>query len=90
MDYWIIQTVPTDEKGMLLKPGVNGGMYKKTEKSQFPVNYVNIENIDTSIKNIKKMGGKVVMDKQILKGVGIFALCLDPEGNPFGLIQPEM
>ena len=29
-DYWLIQTVPTDEKGMLQRPGVNGGLYSRT------------------------------------------------------------
>jgi len=29
MDYWIIQTVPTDDNGMPLRPGVNGGMFAR-------------------------------------------------------------
>ena len=29
IDYWVIQTVPVDSQGMLIRPGVNGGLYKK-------------------------------------------------------------
>ena len=88
-DYWVIQTVSTDEKGMLLKPGVNGGMYKKADKTQVPVNYVSVDNIDATLASLAKSGGKIVGAKQSLPGVGTFAICLDPEGNPFGIIKPE-
>jgi len=36
MEYWMIQTVPTDDKGMLLRPGVNGGMVKKRQNRKSP------------------------------------------------------
>jgi predicted enzyme related to lactoylglutathione lyase len=52
MDYWVIQTVPTDDKGMPQKPGVNRGMYPKQpeQKDAKPVNYTTVENIDEYIK----------------------------------------
>ena len=28
IEYWVIQIVPVDQNGMLMRPGVNGGMYK--------------------------------------------------------------
>ena len=33
MDYWIIQTVPMDENGNPLRPGINGGLFKKEHQS---------------------------------------------------------
>ena len=87
VDYWMIQTVPTDEQGMLLKPGVNGGMYKKEDPNQKAVNYIEVENIDESIQNIKKLGGKITMPKQEVPGVGFIASAVDPEGNPFAVLQ---
>jgi predicted enzyme related to lactoylglutathione lyase len=53
MEYWMIQTVPVDEKGMLLRPGVNGGMTKKESPEQKPVNYISVESIDESIEKVK-------------------------------------
>ena len=40
MPYWMIHTVPTDEEGMTLEPGVNGGMYQKENELQIPTNWV--------------------------------------------------
>ena len=92
MDYWIIQTVPTDEKGMPQKPGVNGGMFPRQpeQKGIRPVNYISIENIDECIEKVTQLGGKILIPKQQVPTVGYIALAIDPEGNQFGLLQPEM
>ena len=87
MDYWIIQTVPTDDKGMLTRPGVNGGMYKKQSESNIPVNYVAVENIDKALVEVVKLGGKVTMGKQEVLGIGYVAQIRDPEDNPTAMIQ---
>ena len=91
-EYWLIHTVPTDEKGMLLKPGVNGGMYKRTPewKGAKPVNYITIESIDEYVAKVEKLGGKILVPKQQVPTVGWIAVALDPEGNQVGLLQPEM
>jgi predicted enzyme related to lactoylglutathione lyase len=91
MEYWLIYTVPTDEKGMLLKPGVNGGMFQKQAQQEGlkPVNYITIENIDKSLEQVGKLGGKILMSKQQVPTVGWVALVVDPEGNQVGLLQPE-
>jgi predicted enzyme related to lactoylglutathione lyase len=87
MDYWVIQTVPTDDKGMPTRPGVNGGMYKKQSESNIPVNYVAVEDIDKALIDVVKLGGKVTMGKQEVPGVGYVAQMRDPEGNPIAIIQ---
>jgi predicted enzyme related to lactoylglutathione lyase len=88
MDYWVIQTVPTDDKGMPTRPGVNGGMYKKQSESNIPVNYVAVEDIGKSLIDVVKLGGKVTMGRQEVPGVGYVAQIRDPEGNPIAMIQP--
>jgi predicted enzyme related to lactoylglutathione lyase len=92
MDYWVIQTVPTDDKGMIQRPGVNGGMFPRQpeQKGINPVNYITVENIDEYIEKVTKLGGKILMPKQQVPTVGYIALAIDPEGNQFGLLQPEM
>jgi len=89
MEYYMIQTVPTDDKGMLLRPGVNGGMTKKESPDQKPVNYISVECIDESIKMVKKLGGKIVSPKQEVPNVGWIATAMDPEGNHIALLQPK-
>ena len=92
MDYWIIHTVPTDEKGMPQRPGVNGGIIPRQpeQKGINPVNYITVENIDEHMKKVTTLGGKILMPKQQVPTVGYIALATDPEGNQFGLLQPEM
>ncbi len=87
IDYWMIETVPVNEQGMLLRPGVNAGMYKKEQPEIKPVNYILVENIDESIQNIKTLGGTITRQKQEVPGVGWIALAIDPEGNPFAVLQ---
>lgn len=89
MEYWMIQTVPIDDKGMLLRPGVNGGMVKKESPDQKPVNYISVESIDESIKKVKQLGGKIVTPKQEVPNVGWIATAADPEGNQIALLQPQ-
>ena len=88
MEYWLIRTVPTDDKGMLQRPGVNGGMIKKQNPEHKPVNYIAVESIDESIEKVKKLGGKIIMPKQEVPTVGWIATAIDPEGNQIALLQP--
>jgi predicted enzyme related to lactoylglutathione lyase len=92
MDYWIIQTVPTDDKGMPQRPGVNGGMFARQpeQKGINAVNYITVENIDEHIKKVTNLGGKILMPKQQVPTVGYIVIAADPEGNQFGLLQPTM
>ena len=92
MDYWMIQTVPTDDKGMPLRPGVNGGMFARQpeQKNLRTVNYITVEDIDKYLAKISELGGKVLMPKQEVPTVGFIALAIDPEKNEFGLLQPLM
>ena len=86
--YWLIETVPTDEKGTPLRLGVNGGMYKKDSHELKPVNYISVESIDEYVEKIKALGGTIVQPKQEVPGVGWIAVALDPEGNQFAILQP--
>ena len=77
---------------MLQRSGVNGGMYPKQpeQKGVNAVNYITVENMDEYLEKVTKLGGKVLMPKQKVPTVGYIALAIDPEGNQFGLLQPEM
>ena len=87
MEYWGIQTVPVDEKGMAVRPGVNGGMMKRQMPEQKPVNYISVESVDEYSKKVVKLGGQIVVQKMEIPGIGWWALALDTEGNQIGLFQ---
>jgi len=88
IDYWVIQTVPVDANGMPLRPGVNGGLYKRLLPETKPINYFAVESISDFLTKIEKLGGKVTQPKQEVPNVGWIAAAEDPEGNSFALIQP--
>ncbi|MDG6221721.1 MAG: VOC family protein [Candidatus Bathyarchaeota archaeon] len=90
MDYWLIQTVPIDDKGMPLRPGINGGIFLKENPKLKPVNYISVESVDEIIQKVKTSGGKIIQQKTTISGVGSFAIALDPEGNEIGLLQQEI
>jgi predicted enzyme related to lactoylglutathione lyase len=87
IEYWMIETVPVDKKGMPIRPGVNGGMMKKQQPEHKPVNYIAVESVDEYTKKIKALGGKVLVPKMEVPGIGWWALALDPEGNQFAILQ---
>lgn len=87
MEYFGIQTVPVNDKGMPVRPGVNGGMMKKQNSEHKPVNYVAVESVDEYVKKIEALGGRVIVPKMEVPGIGWWASALDPEGNQFAIIQ---
>ena len=87
VEYWMIETVPVNEKGMPVRPGVNGGMYKKDQPQLKPVNYILVDDIDESIQKIKNLGGTITQPKQQVPGIAWIAHAIDPEGNPFAIMQ---
>lgn len=90
--YYMLGTVPVDEKTMMpARPGVNGGLYEKKDAAMpnlaKPVNYISVESVDDYSKKVVDLGGKIVVAKMEISGLGWWALALDPEGNAFGILE---
>jgi predicted enzyme related to lactoylglutathione lyase len=81
IEYWMVQTVPTDENGMPTRQGVNGGLMRRMYPSQQPVNYISVESVDQAVAKAERLGAKVMMGKTPVPGMGWFAQMSDPEGN---------
>jgi uncharacterized protein len=67
----------------------SAGMYKKSGL-RTPTTYVAVKDIDASTKKLQKNGGKVVVPKQAVPGMGWSLVARDPEGNWIGLFQNDM
>ena len=90
-EYWVTNTVPVGEDFMPAVPGaINGGIYKRQEAQQGPVNYVNVESVDEYVNKARGLGAKVLMGKMPVPQMGWYALLQDPDGNPFGVWQNDM
>ena len=90
MDYWMIETragTSQDMEKARTTAGTNGGMMKKMDAGQRPVNYVMVESVDDFSKKIQNLGGKIIIPKTPIPNMGAFAIGLDPEGNPVGIFE---
>ena len=83
MEYWMATT--GDEK----EPGINGGISKKGESGMPNMNTISVASVDQYSKMIVDKGGKVLMPKTPIPGIGWFANCQDTEGNTFGIMQND-
>ena len=66
-----------------------GGMYKRQMSEQI-MNYVMVDDLDKVIAKLAKLGGKIVVPKMEIKGVGWTVIIQDTEGNTLGLWKPGM
>ncbi len=82
-EYWLISTGPDGQ------PGINGGMMRRQQPGASTVNTVDVASVDQSAAAIEKNGGKIVMPKMPIPGVGLLAYCQDTEGNVFGILQKD-
>lgn len=83
VDYWLINTGPEDE------PGINGALMKRSDPGTSTWNTVDVPSVDEFLANVVAAGGKVVMPKTTVPGVGYQAYCQDTEGNVFGIHQVD-
>lgn len=84
MDYFFIE-MKDDQRN----PGLAGGMGKRGSPEQRITNYIGVESVDGYTENVKKAGGKVLSPKMPVPGWGYLAICMDTEGNTFGLWQED-
>jgi hypothetical protein len=51
--------------------------------------YVAVDNLDNYAKKIKAAGGKILVDKQQIPGMGAFSLFEDPDGRVLGIWKQQ-
>ncbi|MDI6645218.1 MAG: VOC family protein [Methanobacteriaceae archaeon] len=81
-DYWLVKTGEEDE------PGINGAINPR-EMGEMVKNAIAVDSFDEYALKIIEAGGKMLMEKETLPGVGAMAAFEDTEGNVSVLIEPE-
>jgi len=78
------------------EPGINGGIVFRrgpAPSADQPVNAfvctIGVANLDESVKQVIKAGGRIVVPKMAINGIGWWANCIDTEGNIFGILQED-
>jgi uncharacterized protein len=91
--YVVVETTEAGENGRPKMPGaINGGFYqRRTDISDdCPSIVIAVENINESIFDVKKAGGKILNEPVNIPGVGMYVSFTDTEGNRVSILQPEM
>lgn len=81
LDYWLLYT---------RAPGtaaIDGGMYRRELPDQRPINYVHVASAADYAERARLLGGRVILPRTQVPGVGYVAILADPEGNPIGLYE---
>ncbi|MDH3215345.1 MAG: hypothetical protein OEN01_03525 [Candidatus Krumholzibacteria bacterium] len=71
--------------------GINGGIMKPQE-GPWPAKlalYVDVDDLDLYAEKIRDAGGKVVVDKMDVPGVGQLSLSEDPDGCVLGMWKQQ-
>jgi len=85
-DFYQIDTGAKDKNSVL------GALQKRRDliTGQRTVGYectISVSSIDDTAKAVVANGGKTIMEKSIIVGVGALMFFMDTEGNAFGAIQ---
>jgi len=82
MENWMVTT--TDDKG---NNALGGGMSKRQMPQQHMTNFIDVKSVDEYSSKVEELGGKVVVPKTAVPGMGYYAVCVDTENNSFGIFE---
>jgi predicted enzyme related to lactoylglutathione lyase len=81
---WKLQAMPEMKYTMWEAGDGTGGGFPEVS-DEFPAGqvlvYIASDDIDADLKNVKKLGGKVLREKTEIPGMGWFGIFQDPTGN---------
>jgi len=80
MDYMMID--------VLGAPG--GGMMKRMHPDQLITQYIGVTSVDEYAAKVEKLGGKIIVPKKAVPGMGYFVICMDTENNTFGIWEMDL
>jgi predicted enzyme related to lactoylglutathione lyase len=84
MEYWLVTTGDSSE------PGIDGGLSRRQDGvGTGLMNTISVPSLDEYLERVPSAGGTVAMPRMPIPGVGWWATFADPEGNHFGILEPD-
>jgi predicted enzyme related to lactoylglutathione lyase len=80
-DYWSVDLGEDASHGI--------GMMARQNPDHLPTGYYGVESVADSLAQVEQLGGKVLVPRSPVPGMGWFANCQDTEGNVFGLWETD-
>ena len=87
---WKIESFPGMDYMMIDTFGPGGGMMKRMHPDQQITDYFGVPSVEEYGAKVEKLGGKILVPKMAVPGMGYFVICLDTENNVFGLWEMDM
>jgi hypothetical protein len=90
MSYTLATTGPTHDEEGPTEPGfINGGMTRRESPNEGPIVVIEVDDIDVALASVEAAGGRTLLGKQEVGGMGWTGYFQDVEGNNMGLWQPR-
>ena len=58
---------------------------KRMLPDQQIMDYIGVPSVDEYAAKVEKLGGKIIVPKKAVPGMGYFVICMDTEDNAFGI-----
>ena len=76
--------------GLTKTGGLDGGLFPLPEGVPHYVTiYVQVEDIDASLGQAVELGGRMIVPRMPIPGIGEFGIFADPDGNLVGVFKPQ-
>src|SRR5512137_2661173 len=87
---WKIEGVQGMDYSMIDVYGApGGGMMKRMHPDQQITNYIGVPSVDDYSAKFEMLGGKIIVPKKAIPGMGYFVICMDTENNAFGIWEMD-
>ena len=89
-NFYMIDTQGGDKEKMTIHASLQGRreLVKGERMTGFECT-IAVRDVDATASAVVAAGGRVIMEKSIIVGVGALMFFQDTEGNSFGVIQPD-
>ncbi|WP_261132315.1 VOC family protein [Bacillus sp. Marseille-Q3570] len=81
-EYWLVQTGEGSD-------GIDGGLMKSPDGETRTINVIHVQSVDEFSSKIEAEGGKIVVPKMPIPGVGYVAYANDVNGYLFGYMHDD-
>jgi uncharacterized protein len=89
---WDFEKITGDMEYYNVKHGEEkpmGGMMARMSPDQKPTFYVCVDSSEEAIRKTMETGGSIIVPRTPVKGMGWYAVLMDPQSNPFGVWESD-
>ncbi|MFZ2470564.1 MAG: VOC family protein [Methanothrix sp.] len=87
---WKIEEIQGMDYSMIDVYGApGGGMMKRMHPDQQITDYIGVPSVDEYAAKVENLGGKIIVPKKAVPGMGYFVICMDTENNAFGIWEMD-